>query len=117
MTMLVRISLVLILSSILMTTKATAEECTETKVGGCFSVHGRYAIYVENNGIWVIGTRRLLVTAGDEKLDAMINTKGDWQDYALVGDFAVCPMTEFQRGHKQTVCIKSYSNLKMIKRP
>jgi hypothetical protein len=29
--------------------------CTETKFGRCFFVHGRYAIYVENNGIWGIG--------------------------------------------------------------
>jgi hypothetical protein len=115
--MLSRLLFVLALSSVLSVNTAVAENCTESQAGKCFKVHGRYAIYVENNGIWVMGTNRLLSTAGDKKLDDMINDKGDWENYAIVGDFVVCPLTKYIRGHKQTVCIKSYANLKIVKRP
>jgi len=91
--------------------------CVETSVGKCFSVHGRYAIYVENNGIWAISQRRLLPTAGDGDLDQMIRDRGDWQDFDLVGDFAVCPLDKFKRGHRQSVCVQGYRNIKVTKRP
>ena len=91
--------------------------CTETRFGNCFSVHGWYAIYVENNGIWVISQKRLLPTAGDGGLDQMIYDRGDWQDFDLVGDFTVCPLSKFKQGHRQSVCVQSYRNIKVAKRP
>jgi hypothetical protein len=91
--------------------------CGETSLGKCFSVHGRYAIYVENNGIWFIAERRLLPTAGDGDLDQMIRVRGDWQNFDLVGDFTVCPLSTFQHGHRQSVCVQSYRNIKVMKRP
>jgi len=91
--------------------------CTEAKFGKCFSVHGRYAIYVENNGIWAIGERRLLPTAGDGDLDQLIYDRGDWQDFDLVGDFTVCPLSRFELGHRQSVCVQSYKNIGVTKRP
>src|SRR5271169_1806983 len=91
--------------------------CAETSFGKCFSLHGRYAIYVENNGIWAISQKRLLPTAGDGDLDQMIRDRGDWQDFDLVGDFTVCPLQPFKRGHRQPVCVQSYRNIKVTKRP
>jgi len=93
-----------------------ADNCTEAKVGKCFTVHGRYAIYAENNGIWVIGTKRLLSTGGDDQLDDMIVSRGNWLDYAIVGDFTMCPLTRYERGHKQSVCVQSYKNVRVTKR-
>lgn len=95
---------------------ARANDCSETKLGKCYFLHGRYTINVQNNGIWVIGTKRLLCTAGDEKLDDMIRGKGDWLDYAIVGDFTVCPLTKFEPGHMQSVCAQSYRNIRVTKR-
>jgi hypothetical protein len=92
-------------------------QCVQRDAGRCFDVRGRYAIYVENNGIWVVGTRRMLSTAGDSKLDKLINEHGDWQDYAIMGNFRVCPTSKYEHGHMQGVCVQSYRNLKIIKRP
>jgi hypothetical protein len=90
--------------------------CTQKEFGGCFTVHGRYAIYVEANGIWVIGTKHLLRTAGDADLDDLIYKQGDWQDWALSGDYHVCPLSAFHRGRMQGVCVQSYKNIRAIKR-
>jgi hypothetical protein len=91
--------------------------CTDAIYGKCFSVHGRYAVYVENNGIWVISQKRLLRTAGDGDLDQNIYDRGDWQDFDLVGDFTVCPLSKFKQGRRQSVCVQSYRNIKVMKRP
>ncbi len=91
--------------------------CHPTQYGKCFKVHGRYAIYVENNGIWMIGTRRLLSTAGDEKLDKLIEAQGDWQEYALIGDYVVCPASMYRPKQMQSVCVQSYTHLRVVKRP
>jgi len=93
------------------------ECCAEKTAGQCFEVHGRYGIYVENNGIWILRERRLVFTAGDEKLDAMINANCDSFGHAIDGDFVVCPVTPRQRGHLQYVCIRRYSHLKVVPRP
>src|SRR5882724_5150225 len=91
--------------------------CEEASYGKCFVVHGRYAVYVENNGIWVISQKRLLRTAGDGDLDQMIYDRGDWQDFDLVGDFTVCPLSKFKQGHMQSVCVQSHRNVKVMERP
>ena len=90
-----------------------ASDCKETPVGKCFSVHGRYAIYVEGDAIWVIGTKRLLSTT-DDSLDKMLEKAG-WQDYAIYGEFTVCPLSRQQPGHMQGVCIQSYKNTRLAK--
>jgi len=93
--------------------------CTAKETGQCFKVHGKYAIYVENNGIWITQTKKLLTTAGDGDLDDKIYAAGDWQDYALSGDFTVCSSTKYRypARHRQYVCIQSYKNIKVVKRP
>jgi len=90
--------------------------CQATRYGACFKVHGRYGIYVENNGIWIIGTKRLLSTAGDEKLDDMIYAAGGSFDHGLAGDFVVCPMSKYLPEHSQAVCVQRYSNLRVVER-
>jgi hypothetical protein len=90
--------------------------CVAKAAGQCFTVHGRYGIYVENNGIWVMHERRLLSTAGDGEMDAMIYAKGGSFDYALEGDFLVCPITPRKSGHLQYVCIREHSHLKIVGR-
>ena len=90
--------------------------CAETQFGKCFAVHGRYAVYVENNRIWVIGEKRLLTTAGDGDLDQMIYDRGDWQDFDLDGDFTVCPRSRLEQGQMQSVCVQSYKNIRVTKR-
>lgn len=56
-------------------------------------------------------------TAGDGKLDDLIYARGGTFDHGLVGDFVVCPLSKFLTSHKQTVCVQSYTNLKVVKRP
>jgi len=127
MAMMIHRALVVLAIVVMLTAAAFADKdcsktgsgkcCTETSFGKCFSVHGRYAIYVENNGIWAISQRRLLSTAGDGDLDQMIRDRGDWQDFDLVGGFRVCPLSRFKQGHTQSVCVQSYRDLKVMKRP
>jgi hypothetical protein len=73
-------------------------------------------MYADGDRIWMIGTKRLL-SGGDNKLDAMIQAQGHWWDSVIYGDFAVCPLTPDRPGHLQTVCIQSYKNIKIAKRP
>jgi hypothetical protein len=89
-------------------------ECTETTFGRCFSVHGRYAIYANADGIWIVGTKRVLRTT-DNRLDKMIMQKGDWLDYAIVGDFQVCPRSIYKPGRLQQVCMQRYENIHIVK--
>ena len=91
-----------------------AADCREAEFGKCFNVHGRYAIYADGDAIWLIGTKRLLSTT-DDKLDNMLEKAG-WEDYTLYGDFTVCPLSRYQPGHRQNVCIQSYRKIKLAKR-
>jgi hypothetical protein len=77
-------------------------------------VHGRYAIYVDGDAIWIIGTNRLLSTTNDS-LDKMLEEKG-WEGYAVYGDFRVRPTSRYQPTHMQGVCIQSYRNTRLAKR-
>lgn len=105
----------IIVAVLLLASVARADDsCKETNFGKCYSVHGRYAIYVQNNGIWVIGSKRLLLATSD-KLDAMILDKGNWLDYAVIGDFTVCPRSRYEVGHKQQLCVQSYKNTRIVK--
>jgi len=90
-------------------------DCKETAAGACFTAHGRYAIYVQRDSIWIIGTHRLLDTT-DDKLDNILMKKGEF-DYAAYGDFTVCPLTKYKPGHLQSACIQSYRNILIRKWP
>jgi len=107
----------LLASTLLLFASATfahAAECKEVGFGKCYSVRARYRIYADGDALWPIGTKRLLDTT-DPKLDEMLE-KADWQEHSLFGDFVVCPQSPYIQGHKQSVCIGSYKNLKLTKR-
>ena len=93
---------------------ASANGCKENEYGKCYVARGRYAIYVEGDAIWPVGTHRLLSTT-DPELDKMLAQSG-WEDHVLFGDFSVCPTSAYRRGEMQSVCIQSYRNLRITNR-
>jgi hypothetical protein len=92
-------------------TMAGAADCKETTYGKCFSVHGRYNIYADGDAIWIVGTHRRL-EAVDDKLDGILEEAG-WEEHSIYGDFVVCPESQYQPHHKQSVCIQSYKNIRI----
>jgi hypothetical protein len=96
--------------------------CTQTRFGACRVVHGRYGIYVENNGIFDIRSKKLLTTAGDGELDKMIYAAGSSFDHEVLGDFTVCPIsktydpTESRTKASQAVCVQSFTKTRVAKR-
>jgi hypothetical protein len=93
---------------------ALAADCKETAFGKCYQVRGRYNIYADGDTLWPVGTKRLLETT-DDRLDNMLEKAG-WEEHSIFGDFVVCPESRYQSGHKQTVCIQSFKNIKLAKR-
>lgn len=96
---------------VILTALTRAVDCKQTTYGKCHSLHGRYNIYADGDALWPIGTNRLLETT-DDRLDQMLEKAG-WQEHSIVGDFVVCPTSPYVLGHKQSVCIHSYKNLKL----
>ena len=92
--------------------------CSRARVGPCFSVHGRLTTCtgIPNARIWVVGTKRILGVTdskgrpnGDQLLpdrlqDEMFSATPCSK--AAYGDFTVCPVTQSQPGHMQSVCIE-----------
>jgi len=74
-------------------------------------MRGRYNIYADGDALWPVGTKKLLNTA-DDKLDQMLEKAG-WQEHSIFADFVVCPESRYEAGHRQSVCIQSYRNLKL----
>ena len=56
----------------------------------CSQVRGRYAIYVQRDSLWVIGSKHLLWTT-DDSLDTILEKKG-WEDWVLFGNFEICKL-------------------------
>jgi hypothetical protein len=54
----------------------------------CRVVHGRYAIYVNNDALWVSGSKHLL-EVGITELDKELQARG-WEDTVVYGDFTLC---------------------------
>ena len=100
----------------------SGNKCTQTPFGECRVVHGRYGIYVENNGIWDIRTKKLLTTAGDPDLDQMLHKAGVSFEHEILGDFKVCPLSKLQNPANsptkawQAVCVQSFKNTTVVKR-
>ena len=104
------LSMILLGGSI--TSVSQENTCKETPAGKCFSVRGRYSIYTDGDAIWMIGTHRRLSAVSNE-FDHMIEQRGQYWDHSIYGNFTVCPLTRYQPGHRQDVCIKSYKNIKV----
>jgi len=54
----------------------------------CRVLHGRYAVYAENDLLWIVGSKHLLVVS-IAQLDKELDARG-WQDTVVYGDFTVC---------------------------
>src|ERR1700733_13058604 len=54
----------------------------------CREVRGRYAIYVERDSLWVVGSKHLL-TVIDPTLDSILEKRG-WEDHVAFGYFTIC---------------------------
>lgn len=92
--------------------------CKQSSFGVCRTVHGRYGIYVENDGIVDDRKGELLSTAGDGELDSMIRAAGDEYDSEILGDFVVCPLSARRAPGRtksvQFVCVRSYKRTQVI---
>jgi hypothetical protein len=93
---------------------AGAQECRQLNqnriVGQCSWVRGRYNIYADGDGIWIVHSHRRLSVVDDE-LDQKLQARG-WEDWSAFANFRVCPLSPFVRGHMQSVCIEDYKNLR-----
>ena len=79
----------------------------------CFTVHGRYAVYIADGQeeIWVIGTHRLLrPVKGSDPLQQKL--LGIENEKALYGDFTVCPLEKDTPGAMRNVRIETWKNLR-----
>jgi hypothetical protein len=108
------ISVLILVASCPLPSASEQPPCKETQAGRCFTVHGRYSIYANRDGIWIIGTRRVL-NANSDELDHKIQQAGGDYDHSIYGDFTVCPETKYEPGHLQTACIQSYKNINLEK--
>ncbi len=81
-------------------------------VGNCFKVHGRISIYNGNPSIriWIVGTNRLLGMRNAEISSEILNAYLKINTH-IYGDFIVCPLTQFEKGTMQNICLKSGKNL------
>ncbi len=85
-------------------------------VGECFRFRGRLGMY--NGGhtfwIWWVGTNHRYwvedsIPAGLEQQQL------DWAHFYW-GEFDACPVTKFEKGHAQGICLKSVGKLITTKR-
>ena len=92
------------------------------RVGACFAVHGRLAVYNGSNvfRIWPIGTHRLIaiVNTDDRTVEPVLPPeiespleRGTATGVALFGDYEVCPVTRQKPGVMQDVCLVRATNL------
>ena len=105
---------------------ATAEErCDESSYGACFRVHARFTVYTGNaqEVLWPVRTHRLLrVVRGAEPLYKVLTRGNDdnfiqmADEYAVFGDFDVCPLQKDAPGEMRSVCIKKAENLRRVRR-
>ncbi len=87
-------------------------------VGECKTIHGRLSVY---NGtpslrIWVVGTKRLLgVVPSESEImpDKLLNIFKQNIAARVFADFEVCPFSIEKEGHMQSVCIESFSNVRV----
>jgi len=85
-------------------------KCRPERVGPCFTVRGRIALYqrAPTVRITVDSTKRVLGLEGGvpEFLEEDLEPHN-----VVTGEFVVCPVTRAKRGTIQLVCIESSSNL------
>ncbi len=91
-----------------------ARAMAQDAVAPCYKVHGRLSYYngTPSTRIWIVGTRRMLSLPGEDR-ELPANVKALLKDFDdnIFGDFIVCPLREYQKGHMQAVFVKSASHL------
>ena len=83
----------------------------------CHVAQARYSIYVENDLLWVIGSKHLLMVVIDG-LDKELDARG-WESTVVYGDFTLCarPTTDArQLTNRDRVRVTGYSNLRYARR-
>jgi hypothetical protein len=109
---------------LLATTGAVAESgerANPEPVAQCFDIRGWMSLY---NGtpsvrIWIVGTQRLLgvyeVNSPDRSEDPLMppEVKALLTDFQtqIIGDYTVCPLTQYMPGEMQIVFVKEARNL------
>jgi hypothetical protein len=91
---------------------ATAPAATATPSRECRVVQGRYAIYVNHDRLWVVGSRHLLDVSIPE-LDRDLEARG-WEDTMVYGDFTLCAAhmgNPINLTTRDPVEVKSYDHL------
>jgi hypothetical protein len=83
----------------------------------CSTVYGRYAIYANNDFLWVKGSKHSLVVVIDD-LDKQLEKMG-WEQTAAFGDFVLCSdraVDPVRLTIQDRVRVKSYSNVRLLRR-
>lgn len=105
-------SRVLFLVFVLLAFHSTAK--AQEPVAPCYKVRGRLSYYngTPSTRIWIVGTHRMLSLPGEDR-DLPANVKALLKDFDdnIFGDFVVCPLKKYQKGHMQAVFVKSASHL------
>jgi hypothetical protein len=83
----------------------------------CAAVHGRYAIYANNDYLWVTGSKHRLVVVIDA-LDKRLQELG-WEQTAAYGKFVICSdraVDPLRLTNQDEVRVKSYSAVRFVRR-
>jgi hypothetical protein len=98
-------------------------------VGECFTLHGRLTVYNGslNYRLWPVGSHRLLALVDgadnydDENPPVPKYLKTPLEDPSFdrdeFADFYVCPITHYQRGVMQHVCLLGASHVSTVSHP
>ena len=83
----------------------------------CSTAYGRYAIYANNDYLWVSGSKHRLVAVIDT-LDKKFQELG-WEQSAAVGKFVICSdraVDPLSLTSQDKVRVKSYSAVRFVRR-
>jgi len=87
-------------------------------VGECFKVRGRMNYWngTPSTRIWIIGTHRMLgLPCEDFGLPENVRAHFSDFDDEVTGLFEVCPVSKYERGTMQMVCVESVSDPKFTR--
>jgi hypothetical protein len=92
---------------------ARAQSLSPSSNEQCREVRGRYAIYVERDSLWIVGTKHLL-TFTDATLDSILKQRG-WEDHVAFGYFTICSTSGnlAQLTNGDIVTLKSFRNIEI----
>ncbi len=84
----------------------------------CYQFRARYAIYVERDSLWIVGSKHYINLPIDE-LDKKLESKG-WEAWVAYGDFDLCTNSDVGPSslwRANDVTVKDYKNIVLRKRP